>query len=305
MTKAADKIIVALDVATKKEALVLVNQLNGQISFFKIGLQLYTAEGPEIVRSVLSTGAKIWLDLKLHDIPNTVARAVESASNLGVHMLTIHLSGGGEMIRAATAARANSMSILGVTVLTSATEQTLCEIGIADKVDDQVLRLAKLGVDAEIDGLVASPHEVKMLRGEFRDKIKIVTPGVRPKGSDAGDQKCVMTPRQALDAGADYAGERDLVRRWTGGGIVFHEEDLTYSIVIPPSDRVFSESSMSIYEKIHRALCNAFAANGERVELAAVAGVVDAGTAKLAKGTGVSEPSYNIDRGYSCFANPV
>src|SRR5436309_12484339 len=104
---------------------------------------------------------------------------------------------------------------------------------------------------------------------------------------------------------ADYAGERDLVRRWTGGGIVFHEEDLTYSIVIPPGDPVFSESSMSIYEKIHRALCNAFAANGERVELAPVAGVVDAGTAKLAKGTGVSEPSYNIDRGYSCFANPV
>src|SRR5213082_3723701 len=91
---------------------------------------------------------------------------------------------------------------------------------------------------------------------------------------------------------ADYAGERDLVRRWTGGGIVFHEEDLTYSIVIPPGDPVFSESSMSIYEKIHRALCNAFAANGERVELAPVAGVVDAGTAKLAKGTGVSEPSY-------------
>ncbi len=104
---------------------------------------------------------------------------------------------------------------------------------------------------------------------------------------------------------ADYAGERDLVRRWTGGGIVFHEEDLTYSIAVPQSDPVFSESSMSIYEKIHRALCNAFAANGERVELAPVAGVVDAGTTKLAKGTGVSEPSYNIDRGYSCFANPV
>src|SRR5437667_8047720 len=104
---------------------------------------------------------------------------------------------------------------------------------------------------------------------------------------------------------ADYSGERDLVRRWTGGGIVFHEEDLTYSIVIPPGDPVFSESSMSIYEKIHRALCNAFAANGERVELAPVAGVIDPGAAKLAKGTGVSEPSYNIDRGYSCFANPV
>jgi len=204
MTKAADKIIVALDVATKKEALVLVDQLREQISFFKIGLQLYTAEGPEIVRAVLSTGAKVWLDLKLHDIPNTVAGAVESATNLGVHMLTIHLSGGSEMIRAATAARANTMSILGVTVLTSATEQTLREIGIADKVDDQVLRLAKLGVDAEIDGIVASPHEIKALRHEFGDEIKIVVPGIRPARSEADDQKRVMTPRQALDAGADY-----------------------------------------------------------------------------------------------------
>src|SRR5882724_11540791 len=128
MTKAADKIIVALDMATKNETLVLVDQLKGQISFFKIGLQLYTAEGREIVHAVLSTGAKAWLDLKLHDIPNTVARAVESASNLGLHMLTIHLSGGSEMIRAATAARANNISILGVTVLTSAAEQTLREI---------------------------------------------------------------------------------------------------------------------------------------------------------------------------------
>src|SRR5258708_29429696 len=143
MTKVADKIIVALDVASKKEALRLVEQLRDEISFFKIGLQLYIAEGPEIVCSVLSTGAKVWLDLKLHDIPNTVARAVESASNLGVHMLTIHLSGGSEMIRAATAARANNISILGVTILTSATEQTLREIGITDRVDDQVLRLAK------------------------------------------------------------------------------------------------------------------------------------------------------------------
>src|SRR6266568_8839572 len=109
MTKAADKIIVALDVATKEKALDLVEQLRPEISFFKIGLQLYTAEGPEIVRAVLSTSAKVWLDLKLYDIPNTVARAVESASNLGVQMLTIHLSGGSEMIRAANAARVNKM----------------------------------------------------------------------------------------------------------------------------------------------------------------------------------------------------
>jgi len=206
MTKAADKIIVALDVPTKVAALDLVDQLREQISFFKIGLQLYTAEGPEIVRAVLSTGAKVWLDLKLHDIPNTVARAVESATKLGVRMLTIHLSGGSEMIRAATAARANNISILGVTVLTSATEQMLREIGIADKVDDQVLRLAKLGVDAEIDGVVASPHEIKALRHEFGDKIKIVVQGIRPSWAEPGDQRRFMTPRQALEGGADYLG---------------------------------------------------------------------------------------------------
>src|SRR5438132_7034430 len=161
MTKAADKIIVALDVATKKEAAALVEELRDEISFFKIGLQLYTAEGPEIVRAVLATGSKVWLDLKLYDIPITVARAVESASNLGVQMLTIHLSGGNKMIRAATAARANNILLMGVTVLTSATEETLHEIGIAGKVDDQVLRLAKLGAEAGIDGVVASPHEIK------------------------------------------------------------------------------------------------------------------------------------------------
>jgi orotidine-5'-phosphate decarboxylase len=201
-----NKIIVALDVATKKEALDLVEQLRGDISFFKIGLQLYTAEGPQIVRAVLSTGAKVWLDLKLYDIPNTVARAVESASNLGVHMLTIHLSGGSEMIRAATAARANNISLLGVTVLTSATDQTLREIGIAGKVDDQVLRLAKLGVEAKIDGIVASPHEIKKLRAEFGNKIKIAVQGIRPTWAEPGDQKRFMTPRQAIEAGADYIG---------------------------------------------------------------------------------------------------
>src|SRR5436309_7887979 len=130
MTKIAEKIIVALDVPTRAKAMNLVEQLRDEISFFKIGLQLYTAEGPQIVRAVLATGVKVWLDLKLYDIPNTVARAVESANDLGVRMLTIHLSGGREMIRAATAARANGLVVLGVTVLTSWTEQTLREIGI-------------------------------------------------------------------------------------------------------------------------------------------------------------------------------
>jgi orotidine-5'-phosphate decarboxylase len=204
MTKAADKIIVALDVATKGQALGLVEQLRADISFFKIGLQLYTAEGPEIVRAVTASGAKIFLDLKLQDIPHTVARAVESASELGVQMLTIHLSGGSEMIRAAVGARKREMSILGVTVLTSSTQQTLDEIGIVEQLDQHVLRLGNLGVAAGIDGLVASPFEARFLRSELGDKIKIVIPGVRPSWADAGDQKRTMTPREAMDAGADY-----------------------------------------------------------------------------------------------------
>jgi orotidine-5'-phosphate decarboxylase len=204
MTKATDKIIVALDVPTKSEALGLVEQLRDQVSFFKVGLQLYTAAGPEVVREIRATDAKVFLDLKLHDIPNTVAGAVKSAAELDVQMLTVHLSGGSEMIRAAVSARASSMSILGVTVLTSATQDTLSEIGIADKIDNQILRLGRLGVSLGTDGLVASPFEARFLRTEFGDKIKIVTPGVRPKGSATGDQSRFMTPREAIEAGADY-----------------------------------------------------------------------------------------------------
>src|SRR6266536_5219408 len=202
MTK--NKIIVALDVATKKEALDLVEQLRGDISRFKVGLQLYTAEGPEIVRAIRATGANVFLDLKLYDIPNTVARAVESGAKLGAQMLTIHLCGGSEMIRAAVSARPRELSLLGVTVLTSADEQTLRQIGIPDKIEDHVLRLAKLGVKNGIDGIVASPHEITTLRREFGDRIKIVVPGIRPGGSESTDQKRVMTPREAIHAGADY-----------------------------------------------------------------------------------------------------
>ncbi|HXM75025.1 MAG TPA: orotidine-5'-phosphate decarboxylase [Chthoniobacterales bacterium] len=204
MTKTTEKIIVALDVASKKEALLLVEQLRDQISFFKIGLQLYTAAGPDVVREIAATGAKVFLDLKLHDIPHTVAHAVESASELGVQMLTIHLSGGSEMIRAAVAARKREMSILGVTVLTSSTQQTLDEIGIEEQLDRHVSRLGNLGVAAGIDGLVASPFEARFLRSELGDKIKIVVPGVRPSWADPGDQKRFMTPREAVEAGADY-----------------------------------------------------------------------------------------------------
>jgi orotidine-5'-phosphate decarboxylase len=201
---ARDRLIVALDVPTQTEALNLVRDFSPEVAFLKVGLQLYTAAGPEMVRTVLATGAKVFLDLKLHDIPNTVARTVESAGQLGVQMLTIHLSGGAEMIRATVAARKNNLSILGVTVLTSADEQTLRQVGVSENIRDHVLRLAKLGVDAGIDGLVASPHEVKMLRAQFGAKVKLVVPGIRPSWSEARDQKRVMTPREALEAGADY-----------------------------------------------------------------------------------------------------
>ncbi len=199
-SRAAEKIIVALDVPTAKEGLALIKSLLDAVGLFKIGLQQYTADGPALIRQA----GKVFLDLKLHDIPNTVAKAVEVADKLGVKMLTLHLSGGGEMIRAAVRARKSEMLLLGVTVLTSSNNETLREIGVAEETSDHVLRLARLGVENGIDGLVASPHEVRALRHEVGDKIKIITPGIRPAGADPGDQKRFATPREAIEAGADY-----------------------------------------------------------------------------------------------------
>jgi orotidine-5'-phosphate decarboxylase len=204
MTRTADKIIIALDVASTKEALELVAQLRDQISFFKVGLQLYTAAGTEIVREILRQGAKVFLDLKLHDIPNTVAGAVEAANRLGVQMLTVHLSGGSAMLKAAVAAKGASVSLLGITVLTSIEETGLRETGVSGSVGEQVALLAKLGADVGLDGLVASPHEIKMLRASLGHNIRIVTPGVRPTWAEAGDQKRFMTPKEAVQNGADY-----------------------------------------------------------------------------------------------------
>jgi orotidine-5'-phosphate decarboxylase len=199
-----EKIIVALDVPTARAALDLVEQLRHDISFFKIGLQLYTAAGPDIVRQVLATGSRVFLDLKLHDIPNTVGGAVESADELGVQMLTIHLSGGQAMVRAAVSARKKDLSLLGVTVLTSIDEPALQELGVSDNIEHHVARLATIGAAAGIDGLVASPKEVKFLREKFGPQMKLVVPGIRPAGAEAADQKRVMSPREALEAGANY-----------------------------------------------------------------------------------------------------
>ena len=201
---ARDRLIVALDVPTESAALKLVQQLADQVGSFKIGLQLYTAIGPRVVEAVLNSGARVFLDLKLHDIPNTVGSAVASASQLGVHMLTLHLSGGRAMIEAAAAAKGANLLLLGVTVLTSLNDEMLRETGVAANVREQVLQLAQLGAAAGVDGVVASPHEISAIRGRFGQALKIVTPGVRPQWSEAGDQKRFSTPRQAIDAGADY-----------------------------------------------------------------------------------------------------
>ena len=196
--------IVALDVATAEEALERVARLQGRISFFKVGQQLYTASGPELVRHIIDTGAKVFLDLKLHDIPNTVGAAVRSAVALNIDMLTIHLSGGEAMIRAAVDAAKQKVTILGVTVLTSQTEETLGSVGVTEGLEKHVLRLATLGVNCGVGGLVASPREATMLRKQIPKNIRIVAPGIRPKWAAAGDQKRVATPREAIEAGANY-----------------------------------------------------------------------------------------------------
>ena len=202
-TNPRDRLIVALDLPTAADANEMARELSGAVSFFKIGLQLYTAAGPEIVREIASSGAQIFLDLKLHDIPNTVAKAVAAAAELGVQMLTLHLSGGAEMISAAVASTRGGMMLLGVTVLTSSTAETLAEIGVHADVSGQVARLARLGVRCGIDGLITSPLEVEMLRRTVPASVELITPGVRPAWSATDDQKRFTTPRTALANGAD------------------------------------------------------------------------------------------------------
>lgn len=198
-------VIVALDVATEEAALQIVADLTGVADFYKIGLQLFTKCGPQIVAQVQDTGAKVFLDLKFHDIPNTVASAVQSACALGVDMLTIHLSGGSKMMRAAAeAADGTGAIVLGVTVLTSSTQEQLGEISVAGEVADQVRRLAQLGLNHGLRGFVASPNEAAMLREIGGAGVTIVTPGVRPRDAAADDQARTLTPAEAIAAGANY-----------------------------------------------------------------------------------------------------
>ena len=202
-----DRLIVALDVPSAAEAQKLVAQIGDSAAIYKIGKQLFTSEGPALVRELVSSGRKVFLDLKYHDIPNTVASAVRSAADLNVAMLTVHALGGSKMLRAAAEAAGQSARkplVLAVTVLTSMANEDLHEIGITGSAQDEVLKLATLAQKVGIGGLVASPSELKALRQAIGQEMKIVTPGVRPAGSDKGDQARVATPADAIANGADY-----------------------------------------------------------------------------------------------------
>jgi orotidine-5'-phosphate decarboxylase len=204
MTSARERLIVALDLSSAAEAQRIVSSLGDSIQFYKVGMQLYTAEGPRIVRALVASGKKIFLDLKYHDIPNTVGAAVSEAAKLGASMLTVHASGGTKMLKAAVeAAQHNSaLSVLAVTVLTSLDENDLRETGVQDAIADQAVRLGALAVKAGCAGVVSSAREVRALRATLGNGFLAVTPGVRPAGAAHGDQARVVTPAEAIAAGA-------------------------------------------------------------------------------------------------------
>lgn len=202
-----ERLIVALDVSSAAEAREIVAAVGDSAATFKVGKQLFTAEGPALVRDLIASGRKVFLDLKFHDIPNTVAGAVSEAAKLNVSMLTVHASGGTKMLKAATEAASQSFSkplVLGVTVLTSFNEADLQEQGITDGVHAHVLRLAGMALQAGCGGIVASAQEASHLRQTLGTGFAIVTPGVRPAGGDADDQARVVSPRAAVEAGASY-----------------------------------------------------------------------------------------------------
>lgn len=201
------RIIVALDFPTVKEAIHLADQLDPSRCRLKVGKELFTREGPGIVEKLQGKGFEIFLDLKFHDIPNTTAAACTAAAELGVWMVNIHAMGGRQMMEAAREAidkSAHQPLLIGVTVLTSMGESDLNEIGLSTDPAEQVMRLAKLARGAGLDGLVCSALETSLLRQEFGPDFVLVTPGIRPAGSDAGDQKRTMTPVEAVQAGSSF-----------------------------------------------------------------------------------------------------
>jgi orotidine-5'-phosphate decarboxylase len=199
-----ERLIVALDVPSASEAQKLVARIGDAAGIYKVGLQLFIAEGPSIVRDLVSSGRRVFLDLKLHDIPTTVALAVKSAAELRVDMLTIHASGGAAMLRAATEAAAGRINLLAVTVLTSLNDEDMQEIGVSGRASDQVLRMAALAQSAGCQGIVTSPRESLMVRKALGEGFAIVTPGIRPAGAETNDQQRIATPVQAISNGASH-----------------------------------------------------------------------------------------------------
>lgn len=205
-------IILALDVPEIESARSLIKELAPVVGAFKVGKELFVAAGPELVREIRATGASVFLDLKFHDIPNTVAKAVASAVRLDVQMLTIHTSGGHEMMEAAEeAAQKTALQtgreaplVLGVTVLTSMDNENLAEIGVEPNVGHQVERLAALAARSGLRGLVCSPLEIAALRQIIPPEMQLVTPGIRPGGGGGDDQKRTLSPKEAMDAGASW-----------------------------------------------------------------------------------------------------
>ena len=201
------RLIIALDVGSSSAAQKIVAAVGDSALTYKIGMQLYTAEGPQVVRDLVASGRRVFLDLKYHDIPSTVASAVREAAALRVSMLTVHASGGGKMLRAATEAARSvnpALMVLAVTVLTSLDDNDLDKVGVRGRVVDQVLRLAALAIADGCHGVVASAQEASELRSELGDEFAIVTPGVRPAGAGHGDQGRVATPAEAIAAGASH-----------------------------------------------------------------------------------------------------
>ena len=201
-------LILALDVPTREAAAPILRHLRGQLRWVKVGLQMFTAYGPNYVREVAGMGFNVFLDLKLHDIPHTVGKAVESLGPLPIGMLTLHTAGGAEMMRAALAAQQKTnpkLLLLGVTVLTSMDTTGLNEIGVTSAAAEQVTRLGQLAADSGLRGLVCSPLEVALLRAKLPAEMQLVTPGIRPAGESGGDdQKRVMSPAAAARAGSSY-----------------------------------------------------------------------------------------------------
>lgn len=207
MIPARERLIVALDVSSTAEARKIVSEIGDSAQIYKVGMQLYTAEGPAVVRELVGSGRKVFLDLKYHDIPNTVASAVRDAGRLGVSMLTVHASGGSKMLAAAVKSAHEAdrkLDLLAVTVLTSMDEEGLHETGVAGAVLEQVVRVTSIALEAGCSGVVSSAHEAKALRARFGNGFLIVTPGVRPAGAAHGDQARVVTPAEAIAAGATH-----------------------------------------------------------------------------------------------------